>query len=83
MLGAFRWMVKENDEGRFVWRTSFDEVLELWKDVCAERYLGWYLNSAAVRPYRSPAPRGRWRDPDSNRVRRLNAESPLARGGFL
>lgn len=36
MLGAFRWMVMEDDAGNFVWRTSFDDVLALWRAVGAE-----------------------------------------------
>lgn len=36
MLGAFRWMVDEDDDGDFVWRTSFDDVLALWERVGAE-----------------------------------------------
>lgn len=36
MLGAFRWMVVADDDGNFVWRTSFDDVLALWREVGAE-----------------------------------------------
>lgn len=36
MLGAFRWMVTTDADGNFVWRTSFDDVLALWREVGAE-----------------------------------------------
>ncbi|HET6878821.1 MAG TPA: AIPR family protein [Pirellulales bacterium] len=31
MLGAFRWMVVEDESGNVRWRTSFSEVLTLWR----------------------------------------------------
>ena len=36
MLAAFRWMVVENADREFVWRGSFDDVLDLWERVGAE-----------------------------------------------
>ena len=31
MLGAFRWMVEEADDGVFRWKGSFEEVKDLWR----------------------------------------------------
>ena len=36
MLGAFRWMVAEDEDGDFTWKGSFDDVLELWRETGAE-----------------------------------------------
>jgi AIPR protein len=36
MLGAFRWMVERDSEGQARWMGSFDEVLEMWREIGAE-----------------------------------------------
>jgi len=36
MLGAFRWMVEENDDGTVGWIGGFDEVLDLWNELGGE-----------------------------------------------
>jgi len=36
MLGAFRWMVTEDENGEYTWKGSFDDVLELWRETGAE-----------------------------------------------
>jgi hypothetical protein len=36
MLGAFRWMVEEDEEGNARWMGSFEEVLDMWQEIGAE-----------------------------------------------
>lgn len=36
MLGAFRWMVEENGDGKVHWIGSFDDVLALWREIGGE-----------------------------------------------
>lgn len=36
MLGAFRWMVIEDENGEFTWKGSFEDVLDLWRETGAE-----------------------------------------------
>lgn len=36
MLGAFRWMVTEDENGEFTWKGSFEDVLGLWRVTGAE-----------------------------------------------
>jgi hypothetical protein len=36
MLGAFRWMVEEGDDGKVRWIGDFDDVLALWREIGGE-----------------------------------------------
>jgi hypothetical protein len=36
MLGAFRWMVEESDDGKIHWKGDFDDVLALWREIGGE-----------------------------------------------
>lgn len=36
MLGAFRWMVEEDDSGDFRWKGDFENVLALWRTLAHE-----------------------------------------------